>query len=104
MIINFTQLAIILFLLINLIVAIRSSIPNPTMDEYVKANKNLPSGALIATLIATLLDAGNVGLKIGFQRGLISLSYPFSLLCSILSDCLLSFYDLWSIQTFLCHS
>ena len=77
MIITLTQIALIFFLVFNLVVALYATRNVTTMDEYVKANKELGSGALIATLVATLLDAGNIGIKIGYAKGAISLLLPF---------------------------
>ncbi|MEM9737683.1 MAG: HD domain-containing protein [Bacteroidota bacterium] len=77
--ITLTQVSLLIFLLANLIVALYSTRRIATMKEYVKANKELGRGALIATLAATLLDADNIGLRVGYEIGLLSMRNPILL-------------------------
>ena len=70
------------FLATNFFVGYRETRGIKTLRDYALANKNLGSGILVATLVATLLDVSNIGLKISFLRGAISLMYPAGLAVS----------------------
>ena len=73
------QVALGLFLLVNLIVGLRARRGINTMYDYALASKSLGSGVLIATLVATLVDVGNIGLRLAYVKGIVTLLNPFML-------------------------
>ncbi|MEM9738129.1 MAG: HD domain-containing protein [Bacteroidota bacterium] len=70
--ITLNQIALALFLLINMIIGFRASRHIKSMRDYAVANQSLGTGVLVMTLFATLLDAGNIGIRRGYSVGLIS--------------------------------
>ena len=85
------QLAVAFFLLVNLVIGLNASRGLKTFADYTNKNKKLGLVVLIATLVATLFDAGNIGIKVTYNIGITSLVFPlsFSLMVMLLGNFLL---------------
>jgi len=77
--VQLNQIAVALFLLINLIIGLRAGRGIKTMRDYALANRSLGGGVLVMTLIATLIQANTIGIKHAYARGVISLLATFLL-------------------------
>ena len=62
------------------------------MRDYALANRSLGGGVLAMTLIATLIGAGDFGIKIAYARGIMSLLPTFLL---SLMAVLLGYFVFW---------
>ncbi len=73
------QLALGLFLVLNLVVAyyVTKGIPK-TMEDYALANRSLGFKTLVISLFATLMSADNVGLNLSCLYGFIGFLYPLT--------------------------
>ncbi len=73
------QIALGVFLILNIIVAYKATKGIPkTMEDYALANRSLGVTTLLFSLFATIVDAGYLGLHMAYSDGAIGLFYPFS--------------------------
>ncbi|MEM7174294.1 MAG: sodium:solute symporter family protein, partial [Bacteroidota bacterium] len=72
------QIALAIFLLLNLWVAFKAIVKKPrTMREYALANQSLGISTLMMTLFATLMSSNLIGLNVAYANGIIGFIYPF---------------------------